>query len=156
MEKTFQLLSQVSGRAGREKFAGSVYLQTYYSDSKLMKLLQTNNYDEFIDEEISERSLGFMPPFSRMASIIVASASDEIAKSTSKDLARKRLMIDNLQVLGPAPANISRINKKYRYRFIIIAPRTFNIQSYISKWLTLVKIKSTVNIIVDIDPYNLM
>lgn len=156
MEKTFQLLSQVGGRAGREKFAGRVYLQTYYADSKLMQLLQTNNYDDFINEEMLERASGSMPPFSRMASIVIAGSSDELTKATSKELAKKRVIIDKIQVLGPAPANILRINNKYRYRFIVIAPRNFNLQSYIEKWLALVKIKSTINVVIDIDPYNLI
>jgi primosomal protein N' (replication factor Y) len=156
MEKTFQLLHQVSGRAGREKFLGNVYLQTYYPQSKIMQLLQQNNYNDFIEKEIMERAGANMPPFVKMASLIISSSIEKNAIEATQMLARKKTIAQNIQVLGPAPASIARINKKYRYRFIILAPRNFNIQKHITNWLAGVKIKSTISVIIDIDPYNLM
>ncbi len=151
-ERTFQLLHQVAGRAGREKFLGKVFLQTYYPNSNLMKMLQNNDYEEFIKQELKLRLENDMPPFYNMASVNISANSNEKALSLCKILGKNIEFLSKVRVLGPAPEQILRINNKYRYKFIIFASRSFNIQKYITNWLSRAKLKK--DIAVNINPYN--
>lgn len=153
-ERTFQLLQQVAGRAGREQdVEGRVFIQTYFPESKILLALLNQDEKGFIEQEMSSREENAMPPFTKMATISVTSKKNEIALLAAKHIVSKAPK-GNVKILGPAEASLLKLSGRYRYRILIIAPRRFLLQNYLDLWLNACVIKSTVQVKVDIDPYN--
>lgn len=152
-EKTFQLLHQVAGRAGRDTKPGFVYVQTYTPDHPLFDILQRHDRDGFMALEQQQRKEANLPPFTRMAALIVSSRKEDDLIEFCKKFARNRPSHSKVTVLGPAPAPLYQRQSKYRYRFLLECPKTVNIQNYIQTWLQKSSIPYTVHITVDIDPY---
>lgn len=150
-ERTYQLLHQVGGRAGRESKKGSVLLQTYYPDNMVLSSLKNNEEEKFIKLELENRKSSNMPPFGKMASIIIIDKNELKASQTAKNLVAKAPS-SNVKLLGPAKSIMSKLSGKYRYRIIIIADKKFNIQNYLIAWLGSVTLPSSVQVKVDIDP----
>lgn len=155
-EQTYQLLSQVSGRAGRGEKKGTVYLQTLYPENVVLQALIDNNRDKFLSLEKKSRKALHFPPFGKLAAIIVSSANMDIAEQTAFNLIKCAPHIDGVSVLGPAPAPIYMLRGKYRYRLLLKTLKTINIQSILKKWLGLVNIPGNVRVEADIDPYSFM
>jgi primosomal protein N' (replication factor Y) len=151
-ERAFQLLHQVAGRAGREKLKGKVYLQTWNPLQKVMQLLAKDDRDGFLAAEAEERRRAFMPPFSRLAGIILTGPHEDKVRAIARELAQAVPKHDKITVLGPAPAQMFRIRGKFRFRFLVQADKSVNLQAYIDDWLKRVKIPSTIRCTVDIDP----
>lgn len=150
-ERTYQLLHQVSGRAGREDKKGIVLLQTYYPENIVLTTLKNGDEEKFIQYEIASRQSSAMPPFTKMASIILSSNNEDKVL----DLAKKLVALapeSNLRILGPAKASIYRLANKYRYRILLIADKKFNLQKYLTLWLSPIKIPSSCQVKIDIDP----
>lgn len=123
-EKTFQLLTQVAGRAGRAELAGRVIVQTYDTDNFSILCASNHDYKDFYEKEIALRyRLGF-PPFTNIASLIITGKNDEVVHETAQKIAKniseqiEYYKFDMLS-LGPARAPITKINDKYRWRIII-------------------------------------
>ena len=153
-ERTFQLLHQVGGRAGRDKaIKGKVLLQSYFPENKVLQVLVSGNEDEFIKKEILTRKEANMPPFTRMATINITGVYPEKTLSMANYIAR-RIPASSARILGPAEALIFRLSGKYRYRLLVIAERNFNIQKYISTWLSACDIPLSFQVKIDIDPYS--
>jgi primosomal protein N' (replication factor Y) len=155
-ERSMQLLSQVAGRAGREKKSGRAILQTYLPEHPVMDALTRGDRDMFITEELEARREAKMPPFARLASLIVSSASRKLASDTARALAKKVPDMAGLEVFGPAPAPISLLRGKYRFRLLVRTPRKFGLQKVLRFWLAQVKWPKTVMVRTDVDPYNFM
>jgi primosomal protein N' (replication factor Y) len=153
-EKAFQLLHQVSGRAGRETSSGEVYIQTYNPDHIVMKLLSNNDRDGFVDRELSLRERAKMPPYGRLAAIILAGVNESLVKQTAHQLAKQVPNVLGVKVLGPAQAPMYRIRGKYRYRLLIQATKKMDLTKYISEWMNDFKIPSSVKVNIDMDPQN--
>ena len=153
-ERAFQLLHQVSGRAGREDVKGKVYLQTYDPEARLIKLLQNNEFDEFSRHELSTRMEANMPPFSRMVGVLVSGKKEEQVLLAAKTIARIAPTHEATRILGPAPAMMSKLQNKYRYRLLLITERKIDIQAYIKQWLGGYKAPSGIEVRVDVDPYS--
>ncbi|MCP5377820.1 MAG: primosomal protein N' [Rickettsiaceae bacterium] len=154
VEKTFQLLHQVGGRAGREQNTkGKVLLQTYFPENKALIALAQGKEKEFIEIEMLSRKEAQMPPFTKMAVINIAGKYQEKTCSIANYIVQKA-PISSARILGPAEALIFKLSGRYRYRILIICERTFNIQKYISLWFGNCKIPSSFQIKIDIDPYN--
>jgi primosomal protein N' (replication factor Y) len=153
-ERTYQLLHQVAGRAGREDLQGHVYLQTFFPDHKVMQALANHERDEFLDIEADEREETDMPPFSRLAGIIVAGKDEAMVIETSKQLGRAAPMAEGVMALGPADAPFYRLRGNYRRRLLLKADKKVNIQKLIENWLAQVKIPSAIRVYIDIDPQN--
>jgi primosomal protein N' (replication factor Y) len=154
VEKTFQLLHQVGGRAGREQNTkGKVLLQTYFPENKALIALAQGKEKEFIEMEMLSRKEAQMPPFTKMAVINIAGKYQEKTCSIANYIVQKA-PISSARILGPAEALIFKLSGRYRYRILIICERTFNIQKYISLWFGNCKIPSSFQIKIDIDPYN--
>ncbi len=153
-ERTFQLLHQVGGRAGRDKaIKGKVLLQTYFPENKVLQALVSGNEEEFIEKEIMTRKQANMPPFTKMAVINITGKYAEKTLSIATYIA-SRIPASSARILGPAEAIIFRMSGRYRYRLLVIAERNFNIQKYISTWLSKCEIPSFFQIKIDIDPYS--
>jgi primosomal protein N' (replication factor Y) len=155
-ERTYQLLHQVAGRAGRDAKPGKVLLQTHNPDQPVMVALARGDRDRFMAEEIDRRYEGEWPPFGRLAALILSGPDEAALDTLVRQLARVAPRYDNVRVLGPAPAPLARLRRRHRRRFLIKAPRGVSIQRVISEWLESVRPPSSIRIQVDIDPYSFM
>jgi primosomal protein N' (replication factor Y) len=153
-ERTYQLLHQVAGRAGREEKKGTVYLQTFMPEHGIMRALAYEARDKFLEIEAHERKLADMPPYSRLAGIIVSGRDEAEALHIAKELGRTAPQDQGIQTLGPAPAPFARLRGKYRFRLLVRADKDVNIQKHIGAWLDKIKLPSNVRVQVDIDPQN--
>ena len=153
LEKTYQLLYQVIGRAGRDNLQGEVVLQTIEPKSQILRDLALYNQDQFIETELQNRAAAHMPPFSRMA-IVTCSGYDELVVQKTMDSLRKT-MPENTKsclVLGPAAAPMLQIRGSYRYRFIVCADLNVNIQKLLAAWIYPTQISAKVTLRIDVDP----
>lgn len=153
-EKTFQLLYQVGGRAGREQIKGMMYLQTFNPESEFIRLLKEHDFNGFMNTELETRKNAHMSPINRMAAIIMSGKNELLVKRTMMDIARMLPTSSRVTILGPVPAILSKLQNRYRYRLLLIADKQFNIQGYISSVTDILPYKIRSNIKVDIDPYN--
>ncbi len=155
-ERTFQLLFQVAGRAGRAERAGRVLVQTTAPEHPVMRALVAADRDSFIASEMAERRAAGMPPFGRLAAIIVSSTDAEAARASAAALRRAAPDTKGISVLGPAPAPLSLIRGRYRFRLLISGGVSPPLQPYLTCWLGAVKVPSRVRVQVDIDPYGFL
>lgn len=156
-ERTFQLLSQVTGRAGREAIKGRGLIQTYMPEHPVIEALVAGDRDAFYTREIEARREGGMPPFGRLAAIVVTAGNRAAAEGYARDVARAAPPAENIQVLGPAEAPLSVIRGRYRYRLLVKATREADIQAYLRLWLSAVpKARGDIRLTVDVDPYSFL
>lgn len=153
-EKTFQILHQVSGRAGRENIKGDVLLQTYLPEHPVMKALKTNDKEKFLAMELDERHKADLPPFTRLAAIIISSDNDIEAQNFSKEIVSHLAQVKEVSIYGPARAIFHKLRGSFRHRILLKSAKNFNIQNYINNSLQNVKIPKNIKIKFDIDPYS--
>mgnify|MGYP002046681984 FL=1 len=155
-ERTYQTLLQVSGRAGREASKGTAMLQSYMPDHPVLKALIAGERDIFLEREAEMRAQSGMPPFGRLAGLVLSGPDLAALNNFSRDLAALIPASDDVRVLGPAPAPIARIRNRYRLRFLIKAGKQAKIQQFIASWLAKTKTPSQIRVAIDIDPYNFL
>jgi primosomal protein N' (replication factor Y) len=155
-ERTYQLLHQVAGRAGRAARPGMVFLQTFMPENPVIRALVSGERDRFFAEENAARRQHAMPPFGRLAALIVAAPDDETADFAAAAFARAMPQMPGLQVLGPAPAPLAILRTRHRRRFLVKAERSVAVQPVLRDWLARVKLPSSVRVQVDIDPYSFL
>jgi primosomal protein N' (replication factor Y) len=155
-ERTFQVLQQVSGRAGRGERPGHVMLQSFMPEHRVIQSLAHGQRDEFLAVEAMEREEAGMPPIGKLAGIIISSKDENKARKFADELAGCAPSADAIRVLGPAPAPLFRVRLNYRFRLLVKANKDQNIQRYITEWLSRVKAPGGVRVQVDIDPYGFM
>ena len=155
-EQTYQLLSQVSGRAGRGEKKGTVYLQTLYPENAVLKALINNDRQEFLKLERQSRKILKMPPFGKLAALIVSGTNQEDTERVAIWLGNVAPNNDYITTLGPAPAPIFMLRNKYRFRLLLKTSKNIRIQDVIRDWLAKVQLSSRVRVEVDIDPYSFM
>jgi primosomal protein N' (replication factor Y) len=155
-ERTFQLLHQVAGRAGRADRPGRVMLQTYDAEHPVMVALASGDRDRFLALERDERRRHCWPPFGRLAALIVSGPDDEQADRTASAIARAAPHVRGITVLGPAPAPLAVLRGRHRRRFLVKAERHIQVQPMLRAWLGGVRVPSSVRIQVDVDPYSFM
>jgi primosomal protein N' (replication factor Y) (superfamily II helicase) len=157
-ERTFQLLNQVTGRAGRDDTVpGRGLIQTYMPDHPVIQALVSGDRDAFLEREIEARKQATMPPFGRLAALLVSGSSREAAETYARALARAAPQAQKIQVLGPAEAPLAVIRGRYRFRLLVKAAREADLQAYLRLWLSQApKPKGDVRLNVDIDPYSFL
>lgn len=156
-ERTFQLLQQVTGRAGRAETAGRGLLQTFQPDHPVMKAILSGDSERFYREEINLRRAAGLPPFGRLAALIVSGTDRAAAEAHGRALARAAEAPAEVQVLGPAEAPIAMIRGRHRFRLLVKTPRAFDMQSYIRAWLARApKLRGNVKVSIDIDPQSFL
>ena len=151
-ERTFQLLHQVSGRAGRGEKPGRVYVQTYMPEQMVMQALIANDRDSFLEAESRERERAGMPPFGRLAALILSCPDELKLDMFCRTLAQKAPRFDDIRILGPAPAPLAFLRGKHRRRFLVKTDKSIALQKFLGEWLSAVKVPSAVQLKVDIDP----
>ena len=154
-ETTWQLMVQVAGRSGRSGEAGRAMLQTVAPETSVFQALVKSDRDAFLDAEKKARQLAEMPPYGRLAALILSAEKPQYLSESVQQLARSKPNFE-VSILGPAEAPIALLRGRHRMRFLIKAPRDVNIQKIIEDWLKTVDLPSSVRLQVDIDPYSFM
>lgn len=155
-ERTYQLLFQVSGRAGRAERPGRVLVQTFQPEHPVMAALVSGNRDGFLAAESEQRQAMGMPPFGRLAALIVSGFDLAVVEQTSTALARLAPHGVGFEILGPAPAPLALLRGRHRRRFLLKASRGQRVQPLLAAWLARVKIPAGVRVQVDVDPYSFL
>jgi len=160
-ERTFQLLHQVTGRAGRVldtgRKGGRGFVQSYNPDHPVMRAIVTGDREAFLASEIRHRQAGLLPPFGRLAALIVSARDKQLAELFARDVRRHAPPAARIEVLGPAEAPIAVVRGRHRWRLLVKAPRELDLQAYLRAWLaTLPKPPSDLRLTVDIDPYSFL
>jgi primosomal protein N' (replication factor Y) len=159
-ERTFQLLTQVAGRAGRGALAGKVILQTYFPDHYAIQYAASHDYDAFCDKELRFRKWMNYPPFTSVANLIVRSDHLERALQYSGELGQwfGKNKAQGLRVMGPAAAPIVRLKRDYRYHFVLKSESRETLNANLRamlKYSAERKIPRS-NLIVDVDAVSLL
>jgi primosomal protein N' (replication factor Y) len=154
-ERTYQLLHQLGGRAGRGELAGTVLVQTYAPEHAVMKALVAHDRDRLMALEARERKAGGWPPFGQLAAILLDGVDEAKVRAAGQMLARTAPADERLRVLGPAPAPLSKLRGQYRYRLLVKAGSGIHLQRTLRAWLKDQKF-SGVRIKVDVNPYYFM
>ena len=155
-ERTYQLLSQVAGRAGRAERPGRALIQTYQPDNPAMQALAAGDRDGFLKIERDVREELTLPPFGRMAALVMSAPDPNMAKEIGLLAGQKAPHGDGVTVYGPAPAPISILRGRHRLRFLITAPRDVDLSAYMAAWMNALKLPNAARVAVDIDPYSFL
>ena len=155
-EKTFQQISQVAGRAGRGAKPGHVYIQTHDPGASVMQALVTGDTEAFYTAETEARREAGAPPFGRYAAIIVSSEDKADADSTARAIKHAAPEHDAMYVYGPAPAPLAMLRGRHRFRLLVHAKRSLDVQDVIRDWLGGVDWPAKVRVAVDVDPYSFL
>lgn len=155
-ERTFQLLTQVAGRAGRAERPGRVLLQTYMPENPVIRAIARGDQAGFVAQEMAARRLAGMPPFGRLGALIVSGPDAMRVSAVARDLAHAAPRTADVQVLGPAPAPLSLLRGRHRYRLLVRTGRDANLQAILNGWLPRVRLPSDVRLQVDIDPQSFL
>lgn len=153
-ERTYQQVAQVAGRAGRGEKPGEVLIQTRHPEAAVIAALAAGDRDAFYAAEAEARKEAHAPPFGRWAAIIVSSESEPEAREAARAIGAMRPDLPDVMVLGPAPAPLSLLRGRYRYRLLINARRSAQLQDVIRQWLGKLEFPQGVRVGVDIDPYS--
>jgi primosomal protein N' (replication factor Y) (superfamily II helicase) len=155
-ERTFQLLAQVAGRAGRKAKPGRAMLQTYAPEHAVMQALADQDRDAFVALEMAEREFARLPPFGRLAALIVSGVDPPVLERFLHDLAAATPNADGVDVYGPADPPFSLVRGRRRKRFLIRADRGVDLQGFLAAWRARVKVPGSVRLTVDVDPYSFL
>jgi len=156
-ERTWQLLNQVIGRAGREQGRGVGYLQTHQPDHPVMKALIACDREAFYDSEIDLREKTLYPPFGRLASLIISAGDRPSAEGLGRKLVALAPRDERVVVLGPAEAPLAVIKGRYRFRILVKSARGFDLSDYLRNWLAVCpKPKGNQKLEVDVDPQSFL
>ena len=155
-ERTWSLMAQVAGRAGRGSKPGRALVQTYMPDHKLMQALAKGDRDGFLEQEKQMREAASLPPYGRLAALIVSGRDAIETERFTRTIAARAPEGEGIEVLGPAPAPLHLIRGQHRWRFLVRARRDVNVQAFISRWLSGIKTTGSLRIAIDIDPYSFL
>lgn len=162
-ERGFQLLTQVAGRAGRGEFAGKVLFQTYNPDFYALESAKSQNYGEFYTAEIAAREEFDYPPFSQIIRLILSSQNGFRAEKSAQEIAmRLSLMVEKfgiserIEVLGPTPCVIERINSQYRFQILIKNKMGEKGHQFVSSFMNKIIMPKDIRLAIDVDPLDIL
>jgi primosomal protein N' (replication factor Y) len=155
-ERSFQQIMQVSGRAGRGAKPGRVYVQTHDPAAPVIGALVSGDVEGFYAAETEARREAAMPPFGRLAGIIVSSEDLAEATETARLIGRSAPQVDQMAVFGPAPAPLAMLRGRHRQRLLVHAARSLDVQDVIRDWLGKLDWPRGVRVAVDVDPYSFL
>ena len=155
-ERTWALMAQVAGRSGRGEKPGRALIQTYLPDHPLMQALRRGDRDGYLNQEKAIRENAGLPPYGRLAAIIISGADALDTERFARTLGSIAPLAAGVTVLGPAPAPIALVRGRHRWRLLVKARREVNIQGFLREWLKDAKPKGSVHLAVDVDPYNFL
>jgi primosomal protein N' (replication factor Y) len=155
IERSFQMINQVSGRAGRKDGKDAmVVIQTYDPNESMIKIFKDGDVDRFYEIELKNRKMMSMPPFGKIANITISSLSESSTLSFAKEIAKAAPKIDGVKIIGPIEPVFYKMRSRYRMRITILS--NLSIQNYITSWLGNYKIPRDIRISIDVDPYDFL
>ncbi|MCG7393677.1 primosomal protein N' [Microvirga sp. ACRRW] len=156
-ERTFQMLQQVTGRAGRGEKPGRALVQTWQPDHPVIAALVSGDAERFYEEETRVREMAGLPPFGRLASLIVSAEEREVAEAHARAMALVTEPPPGVMVLGPAEAPLALIRGRYRYRLLVKTEREVDLQAYLRSWLSRCpKVRGNTRVSIDVDPQSFL
>jgi primosomal protein N' (replication factor Y) len=155
-ERQFQLLYQVAGRAGRGARPGRVLIQTHLPEHPVMQAIASGDKARFYAEELAERRAAGLPPFGRLAALIVAGRDPGETRAFAAALARRAPDLLGLRVLGPAPAPIALLRGRHRQRLLVIAAPEIDLPAVLAPWLKGHRLPGSLRLQIDVDPYSFL
>ncbi len=155
-ERTFQLLAQATGRAGRADRPGRALIQTYAPEHAVMQALKAQDRDAFLAAEAEMRELSGLPPYGRLAALILSSPDAEALDRYARHLASEVPNAEGVEVYGPADAPLALIRGRRRKRFLVRANRNVDLQGFLQAWRARAKPPSSVRLAIDVDPYSFL
>lgn len=155
-ERTFQLLTQATGRAGRADRPGRALLQTWTPEHPVLQALAGGDRDGFVAAEMAEREAAALPPHGRLAALILSSENAVAVEKLAADLAAAIPNAERLEVYGPADAPLGLIRGRRRKRLLVRADRDVDLQGFLRAWLARVKVPGSVRLSIDVDPYSFL
>jgi primosomal protein N' (replication factor Y) len=155
-ERTYQLLAQATGRAGRHDRSGHALLQTYAPEHAVMQALKAQDRDAFVAAEMAERELAGLPPFGRLAAVIASGTDPAQLEAFMRAMAEAAPNAAGVEVYGPADAPLGLIRGRRRKRFLVRADRGVDLSAYMATWRARVKPPNSVRVAIDIDPYSFL
>ncbi|WP_395816091.1 primosomal protein N' [Devosia sp.] len=156
-ERTFQILTQVTGRAGRASKAGRAFLQTYHPTHPVMEAMVKGDREAFYRYELASREAGGLPPFGRLAALIVSANEHDPAFAYAKSILAAAPMADGLKLFGPADAPVAMVRGRHRVRLLAQSGKDFDLSGYVRFWLEQApKATGNLRVQVDIDPQSFM
>ncbi len=157
-ERTFQLMRQVAGRAGRAEKPGQALLQTFQPEHPVIRAILSGDEEDFWAAEAAERQRAGVPPYGRMAGIVLSAPDVQQVFDLGNRLARMDGPLRRIgaQVFGPAPAPIARIRGRHRVRLLVKAEKGAPLQAAIAEWIGQVAVKGDLRLSVDIDPQSFL
>ena len=153
IERTYNLLQQVSGRAGRTNKIGKVLIQTFYPDHPVIQSFKNRDRKSFVEQSLIEREQFKIPPFSYMTAIIISASSKVRAESYALDLARGLKLDDCIELLGPVEAPIFLLRGKYRYRLLLKGDRRQTLNNFTRNLIKKHPPPTNIRLVIDVDPY---
>ncbi|MFN2101177.1 primosomal protein N' [Altererythrobacter sp. MF3-039] len=153
-ERTFQQIAQVAGRAGRASKPGEVLIQTRHPAAPVIEALASGDRDAFYETETELRRQAGAPPFGRWAAIIVSSEDEAEAREAARRIGDTRPKLPDIAIYGPAPAPLAMLRGRYRYRLLVSARRSANMQEVLRRWIGAVDHPNGVRVGIDVDPYS--
>ena len=153
-ERSYQQIAQVAGRAGRAAKPGEVLIQTRHPRAAVIAALASGDRASFYDAEAAGRRDAGAPPFGRWAAIIVSALDEAEARDAARAIGAVRPDLPDVMILGPAPAPMTLLRGRYRYRLLINARRSAHLQDVLRGWLGPLRFSSAVRVAIDIDPYS--
>lgn len=155
-ERTFQLLTQATGRAGRADKPGRAILQTWTPEHPVLQALAAGDRDAFVEAEMAEREAASLPPHGRLAAIILSGENAAAVEKIARELAGSIPNAERLEVYGPADAPLALVRGRRRKRLLVRADRDVDLQGFLRAWLARVKVPASVRLNVDVDPYSFL
>ena len=155
-ERTFQLLTQATGRAGRAEKPGRAILQTWTPEHPVLMALAAGDRDAFVAAEMAEREAASLPPYGRLAAIILSGENAAAVEKVARELAGSIPNAERLEVYGPADAPLALVRGRRRKRLLVRADRDVDLQGFLRAWLARVKVPASVRLNVDVDPYSFL
>ncbi len=155
-ERTFQLLAQAAGRAGRAERPGRALLQTYTPEHPVLRALAAQDRDAFLAAEAAERQASGLPPYGRLAALILSGPDVGAVEAAAQTLAAAAPNAEGLEVYGPADAPLALIRGRRRKRFLVRADREVDLQAFLATWRARAKLPNSVRLVVDVDPYSFL
>lgn len=156
-ERTFQMLQQVTGRAGRGEKPGRALVQTWQPEHPVIAALVSGDAERFYEEETRVREMAGLPPFGRLASLIVSAEEREVAEAHARAMAMVTEPPPGVMVLGPAEAPLALIRGRYRYRLLVKTEREVDLQGYLRAWIARCpKVRGNTRVSIDVDPQSFL
>lgn len=155
-ERTYQTLVQAAGRAGRADRPGRAILQTWNPDHEALQALANGDRDGFLAAERMMREMLGLPPFGRLAALIVSGPDPAQLDEACQAIARAAPVSDGVQVFGPAEAPLGVVRGRWRRRFLVQAPRNVDVSAFMRAWMGRMKPPSAVRVVLDIEPYSFL